>query len=127
MPKRHPYEYLVEPLSERPGYERRHMFGCLGCYYRGKLVAVLAEGEAPWNGFLVPAEREQHAAVMAEFPMLTNHPVLPKWLLLHAEDDRFETIAGRIVERILEEDPRFGVIPKPKKKRPKKSARKKNS
>lgn len=117
MAKRHPYEYLIEPLQERPGYFQRNMFGCLGCYYRGKLVAVLAEGEDPWNAFLVPAERDRHAALVADFPMLTNHPVLPKWLMLHAGDDHFETVAGRIVERILAEDERFGVIPPPKKKR----------
>ncbi|MBC2592979.1 hypothetical protein H5P28_01775 [Ruficoccus amylovorans] len=122
MSRRHPYEYLMEPLAERPGYERKHMFGCLGCYYRGKIVAVLAEGEDPWNAFLVPAERDQHAAIVAEFPMLTNHPVLPKWLMLHAEDDAFETVAGRIVEYLLAEDPRFGVVPKPRKRKKKPGA-----
>ncbi len=117
MAKRHRLQYLMDELAEHPGYLQRAMFGCVGCYYQGKIVAVLADKEPPWRGFIVPVERDQHAAIIAEFPQLVPHPVLPKWLLLDDEHDDFEDAAECIVNYIREEDPRFGVIPKPKKKR----------
>lgn len=120
MPKRHAYQFLMEPLMNLPGYLQRPMFGCVGCYYNGRIVAVLADREPPWRAFIVPAEKDQHAAIMAEFPQLAPHPVLPKWLTLPEEHDAFETVAAQIVDYIKAEDPRFGCIPKPKKKRAKK-------
>ncbi len=117
MAKPHPLDWLVEPLVEDPGFLRRPMFGCVACYFRGKLAIVLAAKEEPWNGLLVPVEREQHSAIRADFPGLTPHPILSKWLYLSESHDDFEPVAQAIIERIQIGDHRFGVVPPPKKRR----------
>lgn len=118
MPKRrHSLQYLVEPLEEDPTTEQRFMFGGHATYYHGRLVVVLADGEEPWRGVLFPAERDQHAAIRAEFPTLENHAVLPKWLYLSLRHDDFEPLAAAIVACIQARDPRFGVIPERHRKR----------
>jgi hypothetical protein len=101
------------------------MFGCEACYLNGKLVLVLADTEEPWNGVLVPVEREHHAVVLAQFPSLVNHPILPKWLYLSAERDDFEFVAQRIIRVIASGDPFYGTMPKEKrpKKKPKRAQR----
>ena len=107
----HPHDWLLEPLAEDPGFIRRAMFGCLAVYFRGRLVLVLAAKEAPWAGALIPVERDQHSSIQHDFPMLSPHPVLGKWLYLPETHDDFESIAMDLVERIRSCDPRFGVIP----------------
>lgn len=114
----HPYQWIVEPLVDKPGYIQKSMFGSQGCYYEGRLVLVLAaKKEEPWNGILVPTEREHHESIVKEFPMLVPHSVLPKWLYLSEERDEFAKISVKIVENILNGDPRIGVLPAPKKKK----------
>lgn len=120
MPKPHPYDWLIEPLAEDPGFARKAMFGAVGCYLRGKMVCALAAKEEPWRGLLVALERAQHESVRAEFPALTPHPVLSKWLYLPEEHDAFESVATAIIEAIRQGDERFGVIPPPRKSRTKK-------
>jgi hypothetical protein len=82
------------------------------------LVLVLADGDEPWRGVLVPTERESHAALMAEFPALASHPVLGKWLYLPESATSFERDAEKLVECVRRLDARIGVLPE--KKRPKK-------
>ena len=53
----HPFQWVVEPLAEEPSYIEKAMFGCRGCYLYGRLVLVLAAREEPWNGLLVPTEK----------------------------------------------------------------------
>ena len=115
--KPHPLRYLVEPLMEEASYLERSMFGCRACYLFGRIVLVLAfPGEDPWNGILIPTEREHHASLCSEFPSLSSHPVLGKWLYLPEDHDDFERLARSVIARILQGDPRFGVISMPKKK-----------
>jgi hypothetical protein len=116
MSKPHPLDWLIEPLVEEASFLRRPMFGCVGCYLHGKMVAVLAAKEEPWCGLLVPVERDQHDAIQADFPALLQHPVLPKWFYLPESHEDFEPLAEAIIELIQNEDPRFGVIPSPKKR-----------
>jgi hypothetical protein len=111
------HAWLAEPLLRRPGAQMRRMFGAHSIYLDGVLYLVLADGEEPWNGLLFPAERFQHPAILEEFPFLTPHAILPKWLYLTAEDDAFEQYGQRLVTRLCALDPRFGVLPKPRKKR----------
>lgn len=123
MPKPHPYDWLIEPIADDPSFVRKPMFGAVGCYLNGKMVCVLSAREEPWRGLLVTVDREQHEAIVADFPQLAPHPILPKWLYLPEEHDDFETVGEAIIEAIRQGDPRFGVHPPPRKR---KAARKRS-
>jgi hypothetical protein len=115
--KLHPLEWLFEPLEGELTFVRRKMFGCEAAYLDGKLVLVLAAGEEPWNGVMIPTEREFHSSVIQEWPSLRSHKILGKWLYLSQTHRDFEGTATAVVGRILARDPRFGTNPKPRKKR----------
>ncbi len=114
--KPHPLRWVVEPLEQEPSYLEKAMFGARGCYLHGRLVLVLAARKEPWKGLLVPTDRRHHASLMDEFPCLTVHTILGKWLYLSEDTEDFEEAASRLVDLIAEEDPRIGVLPKPRKK-----------
>jgi hypothetical protein len=90
------------------------MFGTKAAYLDGKLVLCFSAGEEPWHGVLVATDRERHAPLLAEFPALGPHPVLPKWLYLPDSSDAFERTAERLVALARQRDPRIGVVPKPR-------------
>lgn len=111
----HPFHWVVEPLLEEPSYIERAMFGCKGCYLYGRLVLVLAaRRREPWNGLLVPTERQYHKSLRREHKSLVIHPILKKWLYLPESKDEFEETARTLAECILANDPRIGVEPKRK-------------
>jgi hypothetical protein len=111
MLRRHPLQWLLEPLEAEPSFVQKHMFGCQAVYMFGKLVLVLAADEEPWNGVLVCTSREFHSALIGEYPGLQSHPVLGKWLYLSQAHDNFEEIAQELVQQIVKQDPRIGVEP----------------
>ncbi len=113
----HPLGWVIEPLSDEPGYIEKPMFGSLACYLHGRLMLVLASREEPWNGLLVPTEKDFHEDLMSEFGSLAPHPILGKWLYLPEGTNEFESIAQGLVEHVLEGDPRIGVEPKEKKRK----------
>ena len=82
-PKRvHPYQWLWEPLEADPTFVLRPMFGGRAAYLDGRLMLYFTAGQEPWRGVLVCTDHGHHAALIAEFPDLSPHPVLPKWLYL---------------------------------------------
>lgn len=97
------------------------MFGCRAAWLHGKIVAVLADGKSPWNGLLVPTEREHHEGLRKRWPELRPHPVLGKWLWIAETSPDFESTAAAIAERIRKQDPWLGAVPKPKKTTKKKA------
>jgi|SRR5688572_6787800 hypothetical protein len=107
----HPYGDCVDELAREPSFVTRAMFGCLACYAHGKLMLVLAGGDPPWDGVLVPTAREHHDPLRAAFPDLRAHPILSKWLYLAASNDGFEREARRLAARARAEDPLIGVEP----------------
>lgn len=107
----HPLLWVIEEIEEEPSYLEKSMFGCLGCYLNGRLVLVLAARQEPWSGLLIPTSHEHHASIINEFPDLAAHPVLGKWLWLKMKVDDFEGVANMLIERILQNDRRFGVEP----------------
>ncbi|WP_309397362.1 hypothetical protein [Cerasicoccus maritimus] len=123
MPKPHPYDWLIEPIAEDPSFVRKPMFGAVGCYLRGKMVCVLAAREKPWRGLLITVEQSEQRSILSDYPQLTPHEVLPKWLYLPEEHDDFEPVAEAVIEAIRQGDPRFGVIPPPRKRKAKNAAR----
>ncbi|MDD5542588.1 MAG: hypothetical protein PHX83_05385 [Acidobacteriia bacterium] len=106
----HRYQWILDSLSDQPSFLQKRMFGSLACYLDGKLVlALTGQNKEPWYGILVATERQNHKSLMAEFPSLKPHPILGKWLYLPESTGTFEETANRLVERILERDPRIGV------------------
>jgi hypothetical protein len=113
-------QWIFEPLEQRSDFIQKKMFGCQAGYLNDKLVLVLADNEEPWNGLLIPTEREFHLLIQKEISGLKPHSVLGKWLYLSQQSTDFEEIAMKIVKYVQADDPRFGVEPKPKKlKKPK--------
>ncbi|MBI5690252.1 MAG: hypothetical protein HZC55_09135 [Verrucomicrobia bacterium] len=119
----HPLQWLWEPLQGDPTFVLRPMFGGKSAYLDGKLMLYFAAKAEPWSGVLVCTDRTQHASLQREFPELSPHPILPKWLYLSAGTDRFESIASRLVALARRRDPRIGVVPKPERARRRTSTR----
>lgn len=109
-------QWIADPLAEEPSFLQKKMFGCEAIYLRGKMVLGLAEGAEPWDGVLLPTDRQHHASLQQEYPALTPHAILGKWLYLSRRTDCFEQDAARLVEHIQSGDPRIGVEPKPRRR-----------
>lgn len=92
-PKNHPLLWVIEPLMEEPSYLEKPMFGCLAVYLHGRLMLALASGEEPWNGLLIPTEKQFHDAIQKELRDVVQHSILKKWLYLPEATEDFETIA----------------------------------
>ena len=119
------YGELVDAIADDESLVTRIAFGCLSCYLHGRLKIVLAEGDPPWNGVLVPTESEHHASLRRSLPALRPHPVLGKWLYLAAGVESFEDDARAIATMALGDDPRLGVEPTlPRRRRSARRARK---
>lgn len=114
----HRHAWLWEPLEAEAGFVLRTMFGAKAAYLDGKIVLCFCTGEEPWRGVLVPTDYAQHDALRADFPALTHHPVLKKWLYLPETADAFERTATTLVALVRRRDPRLGVVPPPKKRKP---------
>ena len=114
---RHRYGGLIEAIADDASFVTRISFGCLSCYLHGRLKIVLADGEPPWNGVLVPTASEHHASLRRSLPALRPHRVLGKWLYLAAGGDSFEDDARAIAAMALADDPRLGVEPRPRRRR----------
>lgn len=113
--KIHPYAWLWEPLEGDPGLLLRAMFGGRAAYLDGKLALFFPrapDSRPEWRGVCVCTAREHHASLMAEFPALEPHKILPKWLFLPEENDRFEPLAEKLVALAKRRDPRLGVVGK---------------
>lgn len=119
----HPYAWLWEPLERDPTFVLRSMFGAKAVYLGGKIVLCFTASEDPWRGVLVATEHAHHAALMADFPELAPHSILPKWLYLPETAPTFERTATALVALARRRDPRVGVVPKPRKKSSKRIAR----
>ena len=111
----HPQRWVVEPLMNEPSYRERAMFGARACYLYERLMLLLCsrDGE-PWMGLLVPTEKEHQPSLMSELSALEVHPVIGKWLYLREELEEFEDVALRLVDLIMQNDARLGVV-SPKK------------
>ncbi len=111
----HPYAWLWECLEADPGFALRAMFGTKTAYLDGRLTLCFSASKEPWRGVLVCTSHAHHHSLMAEFPVLKPHPILPKWLYLPEALDEFEKLAQRLVALAKARDPRLGVLPKPKR------------
>jgi hypothetical protein len=113
----HRYAWLWEPLEDDASFVLGSMFGTKAVYLDGRLGLCFSARTEPWRGVLVCTERGHHASLLAEFPALVPHPILPKWLYLAESEDSFERVAERLVGLARSRDPRIGVAPKDGKRR----------
>ena len=118
----HRHEWLWAPLEAEATFVLRSMFGAKAAYLDGKLMLCFCAGEEPWSGVLICTEHSHHGSLMTEFPDLSPHPILPKWLYLPESSERFEPVAMRLVTLARRRDPRLGVSPKPRKSRVKRNS-----
>lgn len=119
-----PWPWLSDRLNETPEMEERRMFGCSAFYREGMLRLLLTgEDDEPWNGVCACTSRDRHEALLAEFPELSPHPVLGKWLYISCEHPAFERVAAALVELARGNDPRLGVAPRPKRRNGARGAR----
>ena len=110
----HRHAWLWEPLEGDPTFVLRAMFGTKAVYLLGKIVFCFAAKSEPWRGVLICTDRVHHASLIRDFPILSPHPILPKWLYLAETEDNFESVAVRLVALVKRHDPRIGVTPKSK-------------
>jgi len=110
----HPHAWLWEPLEEDASFVLGAMFGTKVVYLDGKLMLCFAAKAEPWRGVLVCTDHSEHASLVAQFPALSPHPILGKWLYLPEAADPFESVAGDLVRLARERDPRIGVAPRPR-------------
>ena len=122
----HRHAWLWEPLEADATFVLRTMFGAKAAYLDGRIVLCFCAGQEPWSGVLICTDQSRHAALIAEFPQLTPHAILPKWLYLTEADLRFETTAERLVALARRRDPRLGVTPQPRRRQPASNRRKKS-
>lgn len=114
----HPHAGLWESLEDEPSFVLRAMFGAKAAYLDGKLALCFSAKEDPWRGILVCTDRSHHPSLIAEFPALAPHPILGKWLYLPESSDNFEAAAERLVRLVRRRDPRIGIIPGTRKRKP---------
>jgi hypothetical protein len=75
------------------------------------LVEPTKTGRWTWHGVLVCTDRAHQPAIVAEFPDLTPHDVLKKWLYIDSRHRHFEPTIERVVHAIARDDARFGIHP----------------
>ena len=113
----HPYAWLWEPLEGDASFVLRSMFGGKAVYVEGQCQFVCFAKHDPWCGMLVCTDRQSQASLIKEFPSLSPHPVVTKWLYLPERADDFESAAQRLVALVGRRDGRIGVESSPKKKK----------
>jgi hypothetical protein len=110
------HEWIVESFVENPTFFAKRMFGGLAAYLFERQTLLLVEptksGRWKWHGVLVCTDYEHHASIQAEFPALTPHNVLRKWLFIDSTHEDFESTIEAVAKRVASNDPRFGVLVK---------------
>ena len=101
--------WLFEPIESDPGFFQRKLFSFDAAYLDNRLYVAVKDGNEPWDGLLVCTATQHHAALCSEFPQLTPHPVVGKWLYVSQSHPEFESIAPEILSLVLHRDPRLGV------------------
>ena len=114
-------EWIVQPFEDHPTFFTKRMFGGLAVYLFGRQMIVLVEptktGRWQWHGVLVCTDRAHHESITADFPQLSPHEVLTKWLFIDSRHDGFEPTMERVARAIARDDPRFGIQPRPRKEK----------
>jgi hypothetical protein len=84
------------------------------------LVEPTKTGRWRWHGVLICTDHAHQPSIRAEFPALTPHDMLRKWLFVDSTHPEFEFTMEAVAKRMARNDPRFGILPrsaKPKARR----------
>ncbi|HEY0701560.1 MAG TPA: hypothetical protein VGD60_02225 [Candidatus Acidoferrales bacterium] len=115
--------WLYEPLEGDSRYLCKRFFSFEAAYLDGRLCLAVVDRGEPWNGMMACTSREHHASLLAQFPALTPHKVLGKWLYISQMHPEFEGVAAGLVELARRRDVRLGVDVETRKQRRAKAAR----
>ena len=119
--KKFQHEWILDPFVEHPTFFTKSMFGGLAVYLFERQMLLLVEptknGRWTWHGVLVCTHFEHHASIQAEFPALKPHDFLRKWLYIESAHTDFEATMQAVALRLARNDRRFGIAPKPRKRR----------
>jgi hypothetical protein len=111
-------EWALQRLERHPSFFTKRMFGGLAVYLFGRQMLVLVEptknGRWQWHGVLICTGHEHHPALTAQFPSLSPHDFLRKWLYIDSRHADFEPTLEAVTEAIARNDPRFGISPRPR-------------
>ena len=114
--KRFDNEWILEPFAGKPSFFTKRMFGGLAAYLFGRQMLLLVEptrtGRWHWHGVLICTGYEHHAAIRSEFPHLTPHDVLGKWLYIDSRHAHFEATMADVAAAMSRDDQRFGIAPR---------------
>jgi len=119
--------WLFEPLEEDARYIRQKFFFLDAAYLEGRLYLALVDREEPWSGLMVCTSREHHASLQADFPQLTPHAVLGKWLYVSQSHPDFESVVPELVMLARKRDRRLGVEAERRKRSAKKITKKRTN
>jgi hypothetical protein len=115
------HEWIFGPFVEHPTFFSKSMFGGLAAYLFERQMMLLVEptksGRWKWHGALVCTDYRHHKSIQAEFPALKPHDVLRKWLFIDSAHEDFEATMAAVANRVANNDPRFGILPKNTKSR----------
>jgi hypothetical protein len=108
-------EWVFEAFDGHPTFFTRRMFGGLAAYLFERQMLVLVEptktGRWKWHGVLICTDHDHQPSIRAEFPALTPHTVLRKWLFVDSTHPDFELTMETVARRMAQNDPRFGILP----------------
>jgi hypothetical protein len=108
-------EWIFDGFAGRPSFFTKRMFGGLAAYLHDRQMLVLVEptktGRWQWHGVLVCTGHEHQASIRADFPALTPHDVLRKWLYIDSAHVEFEATMEGVARRMARNDRRFGIMP----------------
>jgi hypothetical protein len=114
-------EWILEAFTGRPTFFTKRMFGGLAAYLHERQMLVLVEptqtGRWKWHGVLVCTDHEYQASIRSDFPALTPHHILRKWLYIDSTHRDFESTMEAVARRMAGNDRRFGIVPRRAKPR----------
>ena len=106
---------IFEVFEDHPSFFTKRIFGGFGVYLFGRMMMVLVEptrtGRWKWHGVLICTEHAHHPGIIKEFPELTPHGVLKKWLYIDSRHEDFEPTMDRVARAIARADQRCGIHP----------------
>jgi hypothetical protein len=124
-------EWILDAFAGRSSFFTKRMFGGLAAYLHERQMLVLVEptktGRWKWHGVLVCTGHEHHASIRADFPALTPHAVLRKWLFIDTAHDDFESTMEAVARRMARDDRRFGIVPTTRRGEPSGSPRRRRT